>query len=116
MVPSGYGQRLPWYFLVSPTYWRGSPGSKKPELGSKTASGEGPLLKDATGDAAVVVRHLCKDFRTTDGYTKRAVADLNLEVAGSKVTALLGEWLLGTGWLDMCMLGVNLQDNGTSVS
>ncbi len=95
VVPSGYGQRLPWYFLVSPSYWRRSiGGASKP--GAKAASEEGPLLGDASGDAAVTIRHLCKDFKTTDGYTKRAVDDLSLDVAGSKVTALLGETLLST--------------------
>ena len=97
VVPSGYGQRLPWYFLFSPSYWRGGTGRTGPKLGAKAAPEEGALLGGAPGDAAVSIRHLCKDFQTTDGYTKRAVEDLNLDVAGSKVTALLGETLLGTG-------------------
>lgn len=96
VVPSGYGQRLPWYFLASPSYWRRNTGGGMPKLGGKAASGEGALLGEAAEDAAVVIRHLCKDFQTTDGYTKRAVDDLSLEVAGSKVTALLGESLLST--------------------
>lgn len=96
VVPSGYGQRLPWYFLCSPSYWRRGAGRTEPKLGAKAAPEDRALLEGASGDAAVSIRHLCKDFATTDGYTKRAVDDLSLDVAGSKVTALLGETLLGT--------------------
>ena len=56
------------------------------------------MLGDAAADAAMTIRHLCKDFKTTDGYTKRAVDDLNLDVAGSKVTALLGASPLRLAW------------------
>ena len=91
MVPSGYGQRRPWYFPVLPSYWRGhvrGGSSRKP--GACASSGEGLLPQETSGSAAVAIRHLCKDFWTTDGYTKRAVDDLSLDVASSKVTALLG--------------------------
>jgi len=90
VVPSGYGQRLPWYFPVSPSYWKGTASGKAEKLGSGTLSGDRLLSEETSGKAAVAIRHLCKDFKTTDGYTKRAVDDLSLDVAGSKVTALLG--------------------------
>ena len=94
VVPSGYGQRRPWYFPVLPSYWRGhAGGSSSSKLGAGTPSGEGLLSQETSGSAAVAIRHLCKDFRTTDGYTKRAVDDLSLDVASSKVTALLGRLL-----------------------
>lgn len=91
VVPSGYGQRLVWYFPVLPSYWRGHSSAKDPKSSHDNASGEGLLSGEASGGAAVAVRHLCKDFRTTDGYTKRAVDDLSLDVAAGKVTALLGK-------------------------
>jgi len=90
VVPSGYGQRLPWYFPVLPSYWKFNTTGKAEKLGSETLSGDRVLSEETSGKAAVAIRHLCKDFKTTDGYTKRAVDDLSLDVAGSKVTALLG--------------------------
>ena len=91
MVPSGYGQRRPWYFPVLPSYWRGHAGGGSSRKSDTGASSEERLLaQETSGSAAVAIRHLCKDFRTTDGYTQRAVDDLSLDVASSRVTALLG--------------------------
>ena len=97
VVPSGHGQRRPRYFPFLPSYWRGhAVGSNSRKPGAGAPSGEGLLPQETSGSAAVAIRHLCKDFRTTDGYTKRAVDDLSLDVASSKVTALLG------GLLTLC--------------
>ena len=91
VVPSGYGQRRPWYFLVQPSYWRGhAGGGSSRKLGASAPAGERLLSQETSGSAAVAIRHLCKDFQTTDGCTKRAVDDLSLDVASSQVTALLG--------------------------
>lgn len=90
-MPSGYGQRLSWRFPFLPSYWRGASNSTAEKPSAGTLSGDMLLAEEHSGSAAVAIRHLCKDFRTTDGYTKRAVDDLSLNVAASQVTALLGE-------------------------
>ena len=90
-VPSGYGQRLSWCFPFLPSYWRGTSNSTAEKPSAGTLSRDMLLAEEHSGSAAVAIRHLCKDFRTTDGYTKRAVDDLSLDVAASQVTALLGE-------------------------
>lgn len=99
-MPSGYGQRLPFYFPFLPSYWRppsagvaptaksigaaagGSTGAADPALAAPRGSGSG---------VAVSVRHLTKDFPNSDGSVKRAVDDLTLNVATQQVTAVLGE-------------------------
>ena len=90
VVDSGYGQSLPWYFPVLPSYWRplAAPGRSKSVGGTADGGAEGDL---AGVEAAVAVRHLCKDFVTTGGTVKRAVDDLSLDVPAQQVTALLGE-------------------------
>lgn len=103
VIASGYGQSLPWYFPVLPSYWRPTaapaPGRSK-SVGDQTAEGESGDL----AAAAVAIRHLCKDFVTTDGTVKRAVDDLSLDVPAQQVTALLGESststhsIPATGW------------------
>ena len=91
VVPSGYGQRLSWCFPFLPSYWRGAATGTTEKPSAGISSRDMLLAEDHSGSAAVAIRHLCKDFRTTDGYTKRAVDDLSLNVAASQVTALLGE-------------------------
>lgn len=102
VIASGYGQSLPWYFPVLPSYWRplAAPGRSRSVSGQSADGGSGDL---AGVDAAVAIRHLCKDFVTTDGTVKRAVDDLSLDIPAQQVTALLGESsprhsLLATGW------------------
>ncbi|BDA45751.1 probable ATP-binding cassette sub-family A member 3 [Coccomyxa sp. Obi] len=89
VVASGYGQSLPWYFPVMPSYWRhlAAPGRSKSVSGESADGGSEDL---AGVEAAVAIRHLCKDFVTTDGAVKRAVDDLSLDVPAQQVTALLG--------------------------
>ena len=102
-MPSGYGQKRPWYFPVLPSYWRGhAGGSSSRKSGAGVPPGGRLLPQETSGSAAVAIRHLCKDFRTTDGYTKRAVDDLSLDVASSKVTALLGRLLHTTPLCKHC--------------
>jgi hypothetical protein len=91
VVPSGYGQRLSWCFPVLPSYWRGTSNSVAEKPSAHGLSGDTLLAGERLGSAVVAIRHLCKDFRTTDGYMKQAVDDLSLDVAASQVTALLGE-------------------------
>lgn len=93
VVASGYGQSLPWYFPVMPSYWRPSAASR----GAKAVQGQAATealdgsADGANGEVAVAIRHLCKDFQTTDGAIKRAVDNLTLDVPSHQVTALLGE-------------------------
>ncbi len=101
MVASGYGQSLPWYFPFLRSYWRPSArhsGAKSTQglavdeaLGASAGLGDG-----SAGEPAVAIRHLCKDFATTDGALKRAVDNLTLDVPAQQVTALLGERTLAS--------------------
>ncbi len=110
VLPSDVGQRLPPHFFLLPSYWRprqprtttaksaahtaadASVGAAEPLLCGGAASGAqgGHPAGDISGDVAVAVRGLRRDFATTDGGVKHALDGLTLDVFPDQVTALLG--------------------------
>ena len=97
-MPKEYGQRLPFYFPFSPTYWcNGSPRAQTSLASSPQAAHSGAVNAEGrdgkSAGVAVAIRGLCKVFTTTDGCSKRAVDNLTLDVCTNQVTALLGETL-----------------------
>lgn len=98
VMPRDVGQRLPWYFVLQPSYWRGDALITKmvradfgaPQEAPHTAATPDAASDTATDAPAVHLLQLTKLFRTTDGTVKRAVDALSLDVNRGEITALLG--------------------------
>ncbi|GAB4821282.1 hypothetical protein N2152v2_008328 [Parachlorella kessleri] len=111
VMPSEWGQNLPFYFPLLPSYWgihlgkSSVPGSSNSRHSSSpgphafaapSGQEEGHVLHNGgarsrpAGGVAVRIQGLTKVFPTTDGATKVAVDGLNLDMASGAITALLG--------------------------
>ena len=96
-APREYGMRLPWYFPVSPGYWRhghcGADSARQATSAAHSLSSaedaestmiEGALeaaTPDRSGTASVVLRGLSKWFSGIDSSDERVVAVDNLSVS-----------------------------------
>lgn len=93
-MPRDVGQRLPWYFVFQPSYWRGDALITKMVRADYHSQQDTPSQEVVSGAdrgaPAVHLLHLTKLFRTTDGTVKRAVDALSLDVNRGEITALLG--------------------------
>jgi ABC-type glutathione transport system ATPase component len=110
VMPTSYGQVLPPWFFLQPSYWRSSSGSSKhsnikhssskssKQQSSQTAA---PLLPDCgsvngeqeqpdTSSPYVQIVGLRRTFTNTDGSTRVAVEGLTMQLSAGRVTALLG--------------------------
>ncbi len=93
VIPSEFGQNLPFYFFLTPSYWRRAlpRRTKATGLGLAAAGLNGGVMSsDADPDVVVSIKELYKVFRTTDGL-KTAVDGLSLDIHRDQITALLGE-------------------------
>ncbi|XP_076998257.1 phospholipid-transporting ATPase ABCA3 isoform X2 [Tamandua tetradactyla] len=93
VFPGQFGMPQPWYFFITPSYWRGHP---RAALGKEEDDGPEKALRteffeaepDGLG-AGIRIKHLSKVFRVgTKG--KAAVRDLNLNLFEGQITVLLG--------------------------
>lgn len=90
-MPRDVGQRLPWYFVLQPSYWRGDALITKMVRADYHSQPDSPAQPEGgRGAPAVHLLQLTKLFRTTDGTVKRAVDALSLDVHRGEITALLG--------------------------
>ena len=107
-APREYGTRLPWWFPVSPGFWRhghcGADSARQAaeahSLSSADEEAEATMIDgalenvtpDRAGTASVVLRGLSKWFAGIDASDERVVAVDNLSVSfyPDEVTALLG--------------------------
>lgn len=95
VMPRDVGQRLPWYFVLQPSYWRGDALITKMVRADYHTQQDAPtqhgdVSGGGRGAPAVHLLQLTKLFRTTDGTVKRAVDALSLDVHRGEITALLG--------------------------
>ncbi|KAK9828547.1 hypothetical protein WJX72_000707 [[Myrmecia] bisecta] len=86
VVSRQYGQTLPVYFFLQPSYWHAKMAQKPSEDAAAAIHTAG---KDQE-DLAVSVNGLRKTFGTTDGGVKAAVDGLDLDIYKGQITALLG--------------------------
>jgi ABC-type glutathione transport system ATPase component len=117
-MPTSYGQVLPPWFFLQPSYWRSGSNSKNDSSkdGSKNgmrsfskqhhAESAAPLLPDTSsangeqgqtnsasnigGSPYVDIVGLRRTFANTDGSKRVAVEGLNMQMSAGRITALLG--------------------------
>eukprot|EP00656_Telonema_subtile_P042415 TRINITY_DN47_c0_g1_i1.p1 TRINITY_DN47_c0_g1~~TRINITY_DN47_c0_g1_i1.p1 ORF type:complete len:2009 (+),score=485.82 TRINITY_DN47_c0_g1_i1:73-6099(+) len=90
VVPGEFGAKQRWYFLFSPSYWRGEQHSADDEeIDSPRSADVEPVPESLRDKCALKVERLCKVFYS-NGIRKVAVSELSLEAYRGQITALLG--------------------------
>ena len=104
VFPGEYGIPLPWYFFVSPSYWRGqTPGSDVEDIDATKSTEEqlsGPQYEPVQpGKKGVSIRKLTKKYAGNECHmncidgeknTSIAVNEASLDMAEGQITSLLG--------------------------
>ncbi|XP_037068888.1 ATP-binding cassette sub-family A member 2-like [Pollicipes pollicipes] len=89
VFPGDVGVPQPWYFLLSPGYWRPTP--TKPGSGEwDTADADGGLLNEPEPTKLPLAVELCALTKRFPGQRRPAVDRLSLRLYEGQVTALLG--------------------------
>eukprot|EP00735_Rhodelphis_limneticus_P009137 TRINITY_DN2560_c0_g1::TRINITY_DN2560_c0_g1_i1::g.19179::m.19179 TRINITY_DN2560_c0_g1::TRINITY_DN2560_c0_g1_i1::g.19179 ORF type:complete len:1829 (-),score=670.14,sp/Q84M24/AB1A_ARATH/37.15/0.0,ABC2_membrane_3/PF12698.2/1.1e-20,ABC2_membrane_3/PF12698.2/2.6e-40,ABC_tran/PF00005.22/8e-28,ABC_tran/PF00005.22/9.3e-22,AAA_21/PF13304.1/3.6,AAA_21/PF13304.1/0.00028,AAA_21/PF13304.1/1.1e+02,AAA_21/PF13304.1/0.00011,AAA_15/PF13175.1/1,AAA_15/PF13175.1/5.1e+02,AAA_15/PF13175.1/0.52,ABC2_membrane/PF01061 len=137
VVPSEWGTKRPWYFLLTPSYWaevfpclnissvsgRGSASEREVLLGgmeeseiSQNEHVEGVpnelKLQESRGEC-VLIRGLKREFDTPRGI-KVAVDNLNLTMYKGQITALLGHNGAGKTTTISMLVGLISPSSGTA--
>lgn len=88
VLPTSYGQRLPFYFPFTRSYWQHGEGMEDDDSRNGKRQLLGTIAEE--GPPAVQLVNLRKVFRSTDGGTKVAVDGISVSMHRGRITALLG--------------------------
>ena len=126
-APREFGTRLPWWFPVSPGFWRnGHCGVDRPSAPAALSGDEEadatliagalePVSADRAGTASVVLRSLSKWFPGAVADERvLAVNNLSVSFYANEVTALLGQNGAGKSTTLSMLCGLIPPSNGTA--
>ncbi|XP_066291529.1 cholesterol transporter ABCA5-like [Branchiostoma lanceolatum] len=96
VIPGAYGKNLPWYFCLSPSYWRGreeTEGVAPMPIGNDNNLDNENVEKvpaDLANKVAIRIQKIRKVFRQKRKDDVVALDDFSLDIYENQITALLG--------------------------